>query len=111
MSDKPDPTVTAHRDDGLYSTSAVISYLIVAVFTLSFGGVLTIIGFRIPVEPTMLTVLGGVLATSATALQGVVGYWLSSSSGAKANSAAIRQLAGAGPPPPADPSTTTTEKK
>lgn len=94
-----------HRDDGPTSTTAIISYLMMGMFAMVSLGVFCLLIFRVPVQDTMLALIGAIITAAVAGPAVVGGFWLASSSGAKANSAAIRQLAGAGPPPPADPST------
>ena len=99
MATKVDDAAQApHRDDGPFSTTALISYALVAQFTLCMTGVFGLIFSGIKVEPTMLTVLGAIV-TAAVAGPAVVGaFWLASSNTARANAAAMRQLAGASAP-------------
>lgn len=101
----------AHRNDGPGSTVAIISYLLIAQFTLVAGGVFGIIYNRIPVEAVILTVLGGIITAAVAGLATVGGFWLAGAIGNKDDRAALRQLAGAGPPPPADPGAVVETKK
>jgi hypothetical protein len=94
-----------HRDDSPLSTAAIISYAILALFLIVILCVFSIVWNHIPVEPVLLTTIGGLITATVGGVSAVAGFWLASSAGAKANSAAIRQLAGAGAPPPADPET------
>lgn len=98
-----DPAPLPHRDDGPLGTAAIISYLLISMFFWVAAGVFAIVFFKIEVEPVLLTTLGSIITAATAALAAVGGFWLASSSGAKANSAAIRQLAGAGAPPPNEP--------
>ncbi len=94
-----------HRDDGPWSTPAVISYLVFLLFAFVSLGVYVLIWYGKDIEDVMLTLVGAILTAVVGGMAAVTGYWLASSSGSKANSAAIRQLAGAGAPPPAEPGT------
>jgi hypothetical protein len=102
---RADDHAPIHRDDGPFSTPAIISYIVLLLFLIVSVGVYVLIWFQKDIEDVMLTLVGAILTAVVGGLAGVTAYWLASSSGSKANSAAIRQLAGAGPPPPADPVT------
>ena len=106
---KDDPT-TMRRDNGPFSTTALISYMLICQFTLCMMGVFWVIFMRVPVDPTMLTVMGAIVTAAVACTSVVGGFWLASSNSASANAAAMRQLAGAGPPPPADPSSSAPDK-
>ena len=67
----PDP---AHF--GPRSTPALISYGIVAIWTLTVGATFVLIAARIPVADVMVGILGAILSTSSSALTGVVAFWL-----------------------------------
>lgn len=97
MTDKALPT-EAHN-----ATAALISYAVLAIFALTVAGVFALIGYKVSVDPVMLTILGAVITAVTAAMTGVLGFWMGSSSGAKTSNAALAQLAGAGAPPPAAP--------
>ena len=99
----PETPPTLHRDDGPFSTTAIISYLLIGNFTFCMIGVFAVIFFKVAVESVMLGVLGSLITAVVGGLTGVGGFWLASSIGSRRDGAAMRQLAGAGPPPPADP--------
>lgn len=85
------------------STQALVTYILLAQFALVVAGVFLLILLKVTVDSALLGVLGGLIAAVTTAVSGAVGYWLGSSAGSKASTAALAQLAGAGPPPPAAP--------
>lgn len=85
------------------STSAIITYIILAYFGCTVVGIFLLIIWKVEVKDTLLGVLGGLILTVTNLVTGAVGYWLGSSSSSKTSSAVVAQLAGAGAPPPADP--------
>lgn len=95
MSDSGQPA--AHRDDGPASATAIISYLLILVFTVNAAGVYLLIWFKIQVEAAMLTLLGGIDAAAVAALGIVGGFWLSSTLASR------RQAATGAPPAAASP--------
>lgn len=97
-------------DHGPASTVAIVCYLLIAVFGLTVYAFFQVIFAEAKVPDALLTVLGTILAIEGNAISAVGGFWLASSVGARANSAAIAQLAGAGPPPPNPPMETDTAK-
>lgn len=90
-------------DHGPRSTVAIICYCLIGVFALTVGAFFMVIFSAAKIEDALLTVLGTILAIEGNAISAVGGFWLASSVGSRATSAAIAQLAGAGPPPPAPP--------
>lgn len=104
MTDPAAPDLApAKRDDGPLSTVAIISYLIILQFSMVAFGVFMLIAYAVKVDPAMLTVLGALVTCVVGGVGIVGGFWLAGAIGSKADRAALRQLAGAGPPPPADP--------
>lgn len=86
-----------------WSVQATVTYILLAQFSLVVLGVFLLIIMKVSVDSALLGVLGGLIAAVTTAVSGATGYWLGSSAGSKTASAALVQLAGAGPPPPAAP--------
>lgn len=68
-----------HPHHGPRSTPALISYALVAIWTLTVGGVFALIGLRIPVSDVMVGILGAVLANTSAGLTAVAAYWLAGS--------------------------------
>lgn len=83
------------------TVQAIVTYILLGQFSLVVLGVFLLIAYGVKVDSALLGVLGGLIAAVTTAVSGAVGYWLGSSAGSKASTAALAQLAGAGAPPPA----------
>lgn len=99
-------TGSGHSETSPLSTAAIISYLLIGVFVLVVLLLFGLIYNGKTIGEAMIGVIGGIIAAVTTALGAVYGFWLASSAGSRQNSAALRQIAGAGPPPPADPNVT-----
>lgn len=102
--------------DNPRSVPALVTWWLLAIWTVMVSGVFVLTGLRVSIEGVMLGVLSGIIGTQTTLLVASVSFWVGSTVGAKQQSAnaaadntiktaALAQLAGAGPPPPnpADP--------
>jgi len=65
-----------HPHHGPRSTPALISYALVAIWTLTVGGVFALIALRVPVADVMVGILGGVLSSTSAGLTAVAAFWL-----------------------------------
>lgn len=85
------------------STAAIVTFVVLAILTMVDGATYALVGFRVVVEPAMLTVIGQIQGGAQTLAVGAAAYWVGASQGGKTANAALAQLAGAGAAPPADP--------
>lgn len=95
--------MTDKTDHGTTSTVAILCYAGLTIFLATIIGIFWIILAGVKIDGPILPVLGTILAIEGSFLSAISGFWLASSVGARANSAAIAQLAGAGPQPPEQP--------
>lgn len=104
----------ADHGPGGWSIPAVVTFWLLGIWTLMIGLVFALAFARIPIEGVLLGVLSGIISTQTTALIASISYWVGTTSGAKGTAdqanaaggvatAALAQLAGAGPQPPAVP--------
>lgn len=94
----PSTTATAPSPSDRTSTQAIVTYVLLGQFNAVGVGIFALIAFGVKIDPVMLGVLGGLIAAVTNAVSLAIGFWLGSSSGSKAASATIAQLAGASAP-------------
>lgn len=96
--EKPAEPASALPPSDRTSTQAIVTYVLLGQFNAVGVGIFALIAFGVKIDPVMLGVLGGLIAAVTNAVSLAIGFWLGSSSGSKAASATIAQLAGAAPP-------------
>ncbi len=96
------------------SVPALVTYWLLAIWSLMILGVFVMTGLHVAIEGVMLGVLSGIISTQTTILVAAVSFWVGSTSGSrqtadniaadsKVKTAALAQLGGAGPQPPEKP--------
>lgn len=109
MTDKTEPSANS-----LTSVPAVVTFWLLGLWTLVVVFKFALVAWKVPLSADTEGFLGQVVDTTQNMMLMAVSFWVGSSVGAKASgdalarrgetdSAAIAQLAGAGPPPPAAP--------
>jgi hypothetical protein len=95
-----DPTPNA---DAQAANQLRVTYIVLAIFAATVAAVFALVFCQVKVEPTMLSLLGTVLAAVIGGAGLAWSFWLQSSLNSQKKTDVISQLAGAGAPPPATP--------
>lgn len=109
----PPPTHTT-AESSRTSVPALVTYWLLAIWSGMVIAVFLMASNDVKIEGVMLAVITGLIGTQTTLLVAAVSFWVGTTYGAKAGaereadngrlaSAALAQLAGAGPPPPSTP--------
>lgn len=77
------------RDQSPGSNAALVTWLAFVIFGAACAGVYNLILRGVVVDGAMLALLGGLIGVASNLVSGAVGYWLGSSSGSKASTAAL----------------------
>lgn len=96
------------------SVPAIVTYWLLAIWSAMILAVFAMVAFQVPIEGVMLGILSGLIGTQTTLLVAAVSFWVGSTVGSRQKgddaaadatikTAALAQLAGAGPQPPEKP--------
>lgn len=76
-------TTNTHPTESIASVPALVTFWLLAIWTLVIIGVFSMAAARIPIEGVMLGVLSGIIGTQTTLLVAAVSFWVGSNVGAK----------------------------
>jgi len=92
MSDAPREPATGDSLDR-WGPTALVSYINLAIFTLTGGGVFWLVANQIPISAVMAGILGAILGAAGNGAGTTSQFWLGGNVGAKATTRALATLA------------------